>query len=112
MKRFRFLIIFGIIAALVFVSLNANIAEIKTIYITEVSQNNGYIEISGKFNNFYHLFKGYKYKTEEDKLYISVYSSFGFIGNKNISVKIKDNGNYSKVYLSDGNDKRVIHSIK
>ena len=111
MKRFRFLIIFGIAAALVFVSMHANIAKTDTVYINEVTQDNGFIEINGKFNDFYHLYKGYKYESDGDNLYVSVYSSIGFIGNKSINIKIKNN-EYSKVYLSDGKDKRVINIKK
>ena len=112
MKKFRFLLIFGLIALIVFVSMHANVAKIDTVYITDTAQGEKYVQVSGKIKEFYKLYKGYQYKTEGEKTYITVYSSFGLIGAKVFDIQLPSNTDVKQIYITDGKDSRVIHTMQ
>lgn len=111
MKRFKFAILFGIVAVVIYLSFHVGKAGISSIEVANITENNGYVTIDARFNNFYTLFKGYQYNTEGERVNIEVYSSYGFWGEKEFSAKVAAGKEIKEICFVDGKNVKTVWQI-
>jgi len=109
LKRFRFFLIFLVIAGVIFLFSVRYAENVNNIDIKTVEYVNGRIEISGSVTPFYAAVDGIEYVVNDNVATVQVFTVIRPGGNKDFHVSIGDKtGEIEKTNLKDDKNQRFI----
>ena len=109
LKRFKFFLIFLVIAGAIFLFSVRYTENVNNIDIKTVEYVNGRFEISGSVMPFYAAVDGIEYVVSDNVAMVQVFTVIRPGGNKDFRVSIGDKtGEIEKINIKDDKDQRFI----